>query len=97
MGWCRTDGNEVVWDGGSEPPVVPTRWALLEVALGGAPVWPCGGGVGFTEGSVGRRPPCYLPLGQEMCEVTTETKVDREEITLLKMIIVLSKYPNQYA
>ena len=54
----------MVWDGESEPPVVPTRWALLRVALGGAPVWPCGGGAGFTEESVGRRPPCYLPLEQ---------------------------------
>ena len=26
----------MVWDGGSEPLVVPTRWALLGVALGGA-------------------------------------------------------------
>ena len=34
----------MVWDGGLEPPVVPTRWALLGVALGGAPVWPCEGG-----------------------------------------------------
>ena len=54
----------MVWDGESELPVVPTRWALLGVALGGAPVWPCGGGAGFTEESVGRRPPCYLPLEQ---------------------------------
>ena len=60
MGWCRTEGNKVEWDGGSEPPVVPTRWALLGVALGGAPVGLCGGGAGFTEGSVGRRPPCYM-------------------------------------
>ena len=34
----------MVWDGGSEPLVVPTRWALLGVALGGAPVWPSSGG-----------------------------------------------------
>ena len=61
MRWCRT-GNEMVWDGGSEPLVVPARRALLGVSLGGAPVWPCGGGGGFTEKSVGRRPPCYLPL-----------------------------------
>ena len=54
----------MVWDGGSEPLIVPTRWALLGVALGGAPVWPSSGGVGFTEKSVVRRPPCYLPLGQ---------------------------------
>ena len=54
----------MVWDGESEPPVVLTRWALLGVTLGGAPVWPCSGGEGFTEESVGRRPPCYLPLEQ---------------------------------
>ena len=54
----------MVWDGGSEPLVVPTRWALLGVALGGAPVWPSSGGAGFTEKSIVRRPPCYLPLGQ---------------------------------
>ena len=54
----------MVWDGGSEPFVVPTSWALLGVALGGALVWPSSGGVGFTEKSVVRRPPCYLPLGQ---------------------------------
>ena len=54
----------MVWDGGSKPLVVPTRWALLGVALGGAPVWPSSGGVGFTEKSVVRRPPCYLPLEQ---------------------------------
>ena len=64
MVWCRTEGNEVVWDEGSDPPVVPTRWDLLGVALGGALVWPCGGGAGFTKGSVGRRPSFYLPLGQ---------------------------------
>ena len=60
----------MVWDGGSKPLVVPTRWALLEVTLGGAPVCPSSGGVGFTEKSVVRRPPCYLPLEQywyEMC------------------------------
>ena len=34
MEWCRTEGNEMVWDGESVPPVVPTRWALLGVALG---------------------------------------------------------------
>ena len=54
----------MVWDGGSKPLVVPTRWALLGVALGGAPVWPSSGGVGFTEKSVVMRPPCYLPLDQ---------------------------------
>ena len=63
MIWCST-GNEMVRDGGSEPLVVPTRRALLGVALGGAPVWPCGGGEGFTEKSIGRRPTYYLPLGQ---------------------------------
>ena len=55
----------MVWDGGSKPLVVPTRWALLKVALGGAPVWSSSGGVGFTEKSVVRRPPCYLPLEQD--------------------------------
>ena len=54
----------MVQDGDSETPVVPTRWALLRVALGGAPVWPCSGGAGFTEERVGRHPTCYLPLGQ---------------------------------
>ena len=54
----------MVWDVGLEPLVVPKRWALLGVALGGAPVWPSSGGVGFTEKSVVRRPPRYLPLGQ---------------------------------
>ena len=34
----------MVWDRGSEPLVVPTRWALLGVALGGAPVGPSSGG-----------------------------------------------------
>ena len=45
----------MVWDRGSEPLVFPTRWDLLGVALGGALVWTCGTGVGFTERSVGRR------------------------------------------
>ena len=54
----------MVWDGGLEPLVVPTRWALLGVALGGALVWTSSGGVGFTEKSVVRRPLCYLPLGK---------------------------------
>ena len=44
----------MVWDRGSEPLVVPTRWALLRVALGGAPVGPCSAAVGFTERSVGK-------------------------------------------
>ena len=51
MGWCRAEGNEMVWDGGSETPVVSTRWALLEVALGRAPVWPCGGGQASRRGA----------------------------------------------
>ena len=55
MRWYGTEGNEMVWDGGSEPLVVPTRWDLLRVALGRAPVWPCGTGVGFTESISGRR------------------------------------------
>ena len=54
----------MVWNGGSKPLVFPTRWALLGVALGGAPVWPSSGGLGFTEKSVVRRPPYYLPLKQ---------------------------------
>ena len=54
MIWCRAEINEMVWDRGLEPLVVPTRWALLGVALGGPPVWPCGAGVGFTERSVRR-------------------------------------------
>ena len=54
----------MVWGGGLEPLVVPTRWALLGVALGGALVCPSSGGVGFTEKSIVRRPPCYLPLGK---------------------------------
>ena len=45
----------MVWDKGLDPLVVPTRWDLLGVALGGAPVWLCGAGVGFTERSAGRR------------------------------------------
>ena len=59
----------MVWDGGSKPLVVPTRWALIGVALGGAPVWPSSGGVGFTEKSVVRRPPCYLPLEQLQMDI----------------------------
>ena len=53
--WCRTEGTEMVRDRGSETLVVPTRWDLLRVALGGASVWTWGAGVGFTESSVGRR------------------------------------------
>ena len=45
----------MVWYGGLEPLIVPTRWALLGVSLGGAPMWPCGAGIGFTERSAGRR------------------------------------------
>ena len=72
----------MVWDGGSKPLVVPTRWALLGVALGGAPVWSSSGGVGFTEKSVVRRPPCYLPLEQltwikrQRKNMTTKVKKD---------------------
>ena len=71
----------MVWDRGLETLVVPTRWDLLGVALGGAPVWPSSGGVGFTEKSVVRRPPCYLPLGQlthgqnNTCKCDTEGSV----------------------
>ena len=54
----------MVWDRESELPVVLTRWALFGVALGGALVWPCGGGAGFMEESIGRCPPCYLQIGQ---------------------------------
>ena len=57
----------MVWDGGLKPLEVLTRWALLGVALGGAPVWSSSWGVGFTEKSVVRRPPCYLPLEQLSC------------------------------
>ena len=45
----------MVWYRGSEPLVVPARWALLGFGLGGAPVWTYGAGVGFTERIVGRR------------------------------------------
>ena len=55
MRWCRTEGTEMVWYRGSEPLVVPARWALLRFGLGGAPVWTCGAWVGFTERIVGRR------------------------------------------
>ena len=65
----------------SEPLVVPTRWALLQVALGRALVWPCGGGAGFTEESVGRRPPCYLPLEQlYILAVTPDMQVVLEKL-----------------
>ena len=62
----------MVWDGRSKPLVVPTRWALIRVALGGAPVWPCSGGEGFTEESAKRRPPCYLPLEQMNVNIQKE-------------------------
>ena len=52
--------GEMVWDGGLEPLVVLTRWALLGVALSRAPVWLCGAGVGFTERSVRKAYMCYL-------------------------------------
>ena len=55
MRWLRTEGNEMLWDGGSEPLVVPTRRAFLGVSLCGLLVWLCVAGVGFTERSVGRR------------------------------------------
>ena len=45
----------MVCDRVSDTLVVPTRWDLLGVALGRAPVWPCGKGVGFTERSSRRR------------------------------------------
>ena len=44
----------MVWDGGSEPLVVPTRWDFLGVALGGPLVWMCGAGVVFADWSVVR-------------------------------------------
>ena len=47
--WCGTEGNAMVWDKGLDPLVVPTRWDLLGVALGGALVWLCG--VGAIEGA----------------------------------------------
>ena len=55
MRGCGTDGNEMVWDGGSYPLVVLKRWDLLGVAFSRAPVWLCGVGVGFKEKSIGRR------------------------------------------
>ena len=54
MIWFGTEGNDMVWDGGLEPLVVPTMWDLDVVALGGAPVWPCCAVVGFAKRSVGR-------------------------------------------
>ena len=53
--WCGTEVNAMVWDRGSDTLVEPTRWDLLGVALGRAPVWPCGKGVGFTEKSSRKR------------------------------------------
>ena len=49
MGWSRTEGNEMVRDRDLEPTVVPTRWDLPGISLGGAPMWPCSGGADFTE------------------------------------------------
>ena len=45
----------MVWYGGLDLCLVQTSWALLGVALGGPPVWPCGVRVGSTEESIGRR------------------------------------------
>ena len=45
----------------------PNRVGSSRVAIGGAPVWTCGTGVGFTERSVGRR----LHVTYEGCYVTT--------------------------
>ena len=45
----------MVWGQGSDTLVVQTRWDILGISLGGAPMWLCGVGVGFTERSVGRR------------------------------------------
>ena len=50
----------MVWDGESEPPVVLTRWDLLRVFLGGAPVWPCGGG-GRLHGGERQKASSVLP------------------------------------
>ena len=50
----------MVWDGGLEPLVVPTRWALLGVALGKAPVWPCGVG-GRLHGGERQKASSVLP------------------------------------
>ena len=33
MRWCGTYINEMVWEGGSEPLVLPTRWDLIGVSL----------------------------------------------------------------
>ena len=46
MIWCGTEGKEIVWDGGSEPLVVPTRWAR------------CRGRLHREEGW--KASPCYL-------------------------------------
>ena len=45
--------DEMVWYRGSDPFVVWTRWVLLRVTLGEAPVCMYIAGVGFTERSVG--------------------------------------------
>ena len=47
----------MVWNGVLDLIVVPTRWALLGVAISEVSVWTCGAGVGFTDRSVGRHPP----------------------------------------
>ena len=54
----------MVWDGESDPPVVLTRWALLGVALCGAPVWPCGVG-GRLHGGERWKASSVLPPTQE--------------------------------
>ena len=78
----------MVWDGGSEPLVVPTRPDLLGVALGMAPVWPCSGGEGLMEKSVGRRPPCYLPLGQLILSPTVFNMVVDAVVRHWEMVMV---------
>ena len=39
--------NEMMWYLVTHPLVFPTRWTILGVTLGGAPMCPCGVGVGF--------------------------------------------------
>ena len=72
MRWCRT-GNEMVWDGGSEPRVVPTRRTLLGVALVRAPVWPCGGG-GRLHGEERRKASSVLPPTRAVALVRKPTR-----------------------
>ena len=57
MRYCGKEGNVMVWIGVLDLIVVPTRWALLGVAISEVSVWTCGAGVGFTDRSVGRHPP----------------------------------------